>query len=161
RTQTTAAQDTTHDATYDATHDTTKAPSITDDCLAGKILLLVEDIELNQVLAQQLLEDYGATVVVVNNGLKAVNAVQAQAFDAVIMDIQMPIMDGYQATKAIRKNPAFKRLPIIAMTANVSVDDIAACHQAGMDAHVGKPIDENKLVKALITQMHLKRTSEN
>lgn len=131
-------------------------PNLT-NCLLGKTLLLVEDIEVNQILAQQILEDYGAKVTAVNNGLKAVNAVKEAAPDAVLMDIQMPIMDGYQATKAIRKIPELSQLPIIAMTANVSAEDIDNCLRAGMNAHIGKPIDEDKLIKTLLKELNKKK----
>ena len=129
-------------------------PPVTDDCLAGKTLLLVEDIEMNQILAQQILESYGAQVLLATNGLEAVNLLKKQNVDAVLMDIQMPVMDGYQASRAIRERPCHSALPIIAMTANVAPKDIRACEAAGMNAHIGKPIDEDFLLATLMTQIH-------
>ena len=132
----------------------TSIPPVNDECLEGKTLLLVEDIEMNQILAQQILEDYGAQVVLANNGLEAVNILNTQRVDAVLMDIQMPIMDGYQATRIIREAPENATLPIIAMTANVASQDIQACKEAGMNEHIGKPINEDLLLSTLMEQLY-------
>ena len=120
--------------------------------LAGLRLLVVEDNLTNQQVAQELLCDEGAQVVVAANGQLAVDAVAATfpPFDAVLMDLQMPVMDGYTATAEIRRNLGSTPLPIIAMTANVMASDREACLAAGMNDHVGKPFDLSNLVAVLL-----------
>ena len=121
--------------------------------LAGLRLLVAEDNANNQQIARELLEDEGAEVVIALNGLEAVEAVAAAdpPFDAVLMDLQMPVMDGYTATSRIRHNLARLDLPIIAMTANAMASDREACLSAGMNEHVGKPFDLDHLVGILRT----------
>ncbi len=119
--------------------------------LAGAHILLVEDNEINQQVAQELLQDLGIVVSVAVNGLQAVNTLQSAVhFDAVLMDVQMPVMDGYQATQQIRSDPRFERLPIIAMTANAMVADKTAAEKAGMNAHISKPILPATLYATLV-----------
>jgi CheY-like chemotaxis protein len=120
--------------------------------LPGMRLLVVEDNPNNQQVARELLEDEGARVVVAANGQLGVEAVAAAdpPFDAVLMDIQMPVMDGYTATARIRQTLGLADLPIIAMTANALVSDREACLAAGMNAHVGKPFDIADLVAVLL-----------
>ncbi len=120
--------------------------------LQGLRILLVEDNKINQMVADGLLSGEGAQVTVAANGQLGVEAVfqQPGAFDLVLMDVQMPVMDGYEATRTIRKHPAFAQLPIIAMTANAMAEDRAACLQAGMNDHVGKPFELNQLVQLLL-----------
>jgi len=113
--------------------------------LHGAKILLVEDNSINQQVAQEILEDVGLHVSVAENGVKAIQAVQENQFDLVLMDIQMPDMDGYQATRLIRKNPSFTPLPIIAMTAHVMAEDKEKCLNAGMNDHLAKPIDPEAL----------------
>jgi len=108
-------------------------------------ILLVEDNKVNQQVALELLEMTQAQVTIVNNGQEALNIVQKKSFDCVLMDIQMPIMDGYQATECIRKHKKLKDLPIIAMTANVMMNDIQKCIDAGMNAHIAKPINPDEM----------------
>ena len=104
-------------------------------------ILLAEDVEMNQLLAVALLERAGHVVTVVDNGAKAVDAVQAAEYDIVLMDVQMPVKDGIEATMDIRAlGGRFASLPIIAVTANVMPDDIARFRAAGMSDHLGKPI---------------------
>ncbi|MEO5330805.1 MAG: response regulator [Magnetococcus sp. YQC-5] len=117
--------------------------------LQGGQILLVEDNHLNQQVGQELLKMMGISVVIANNGEEAVRMVDESSFDLVLMDIQMPIMDGYQATLEIRKMPHGINLPIVAMTANVMVSDLARCWEVGMNDHVPKPIDPNKLFLVL------------
>nr|WP_316641398.1 CHASE domain-containing protein [uncultured Roseateles sp.] len=119
--------------------------------LQGLRLLLVEDNLNNQQVAQELLEAEGAAVVLASDGQQGVAAVAdtEPGFDAVLMDVQMPVMDGFTATRLIRRQPGRDRLLIIAMTANASADDRAACLAAGMDEHVGKPFDIDGLVALL------------
>ncbi len=110
--------------------------------LSGARLLLVEDNEMNQELATELLEQAGMTVVIANNGQEALDILAKDAaFDGVLMDCQMPVMDGYTATREIRKNPAFKELPIIAMTANAMSGDREKVIEAGMWDHIAKPLN--------------------
>ncbi len=115
----------------------------------GVRLLVVDDNETNQVIARRILEDAGAQVSVAQNGLEAVTSVHVDDFDAVLMDVHMPVMDGYEATQRIRANPRYAELPIIAMTASATVRDRERCNEAGMNAHVSKPIDVTELVATL------------
>ncbi|MBF0587923.1 MAG: response regulator [Magnetococcales bacterium] len=110
------------------------------DRLRGAKVLLVEDNEINQQVAKELLEEEGIQVDVASNGQKGVDAVLGGSFDAVLMDIQMPVMDGYAATRAIRSHTRLAELPIIAMTANAMSGDREKCLLAGMNEHIGKPI---------------------
>jgi len=109
--------------------------------LIGKKILLAEDNVINQQVAKEILRQAGAEVVIAENGQLAVEACKQQTFDLVLMDMQMPIMDGYQASEAIRRSIAFEKLPIIAMTANVMKGDKEKCLQHGMNDYIGKPIN--------------------
>ncbi len=112
-------------------------------------ILLAEDNVINQKVATALLTRLGHQVSVAENGLEALRAIEAESFDAVLMDVQMPLMDGLAATQAIRNLPGPKgRVPIIAMTAG-SDDDAARCLAAGMDGHVGKPFDTGRFFALL------------
>jgi two-component system sensor histidine kinase/response regulator len=156
------------------------------NAIAGARVLLVEDNEINQQVAKEILEGAGLAVTIANNGLEAVNAVKAGNYDAVLMDVQMPVMDGYTATREIRKlecgkenpevgirnwekkpdaqcsmlnaedrgqnsslQPPTSNLPIIAMTAHAMAGDEQKSLNAGMNDHVTKPIDPDKLVTTL------------
>ncbi len=112
-------------------------------------LLLVEDNEINQIIATELLEDVGYSIDVANNGLEAINMLEKDKYSAVLMDIQMPVMDGLTATLKIRQLPEFKDLIIIAMSAHAMQSDIEKSIQSGMNDHVTKPIDPNKLFQTL------------
>ena len=118
-------------------------------------MLLVEDNEINQQVAKEILEGAGLNVTLANNGEEGVNAVKENEYDAVLMDIQMPVMDGYTATKAIRKweggmrNKGEAQIPIIAMTAHAMAGDEDKSLQAGMNGHVAKPIDPDQLFSTL------------
>ena len=120
--------------------------------LAGMRVLVVEDNLINQQVAQELLNGEGALVALAANGQLGVEAVAAAQppFDVVLMDIQMPVLDGYGATKMIREQLGFMQLPIIAMTANAMDSDRQACLAAGMNDHVGKPFDTRQLVSLLL-----------
>ena len=109
--------------------------------LRGARILLVEDNEINQELALELLIGSGINGVVANNGQEALDMLDQQAFDGVLMDCQMPVMDGYEATRAIRAQARYETLPVIAMTANVMAGDREKVLQAGMNDHIAKPID--------------------
>jgi CheY-like chemotaxis protein len=115
---------------------------------------LVEDNEINQQVATELLESAGALVVVANNGGEAVKILtggdQGPAFDAVFMDLQMPEMDGFTTTKLLRRVPGLRKLPIIAMTAHALVEERQRCLDAGMNDHVSKPIDPDNLLSTLL-----------
>jgi len=117
--------------------------------LHGTRLLLVEDNEINQQVAEGLLARVGVSLQIVHNGQQAVEAVRSDAFDGVLMDMQMPVMDGLEATRLIRANGE-KDLPIIAMTANAMPGDREKCLKAGMNDHVSKPVDPNQLYATLI-----------
>jgi two-component system sensor histidine kinase/response regulator len=118
----------------------------------GNKILLVEDNPVNQRVAQRTLQNLAAEVTIANNGAEALERIAAAPFDAVLMDCQMPVMDGFTATRRIREmevKRGTKRLPIIALTANVMSEDRENCLAAGMDAHLGKPIEPAQLVEAL------------
>ncbi|MCL5230659.1 PAS domain S-box protein [Pseudomonas sp. In614] len=123
--------------------------------LAGLRLLVVEDNMLNRQVADELLTREGAQVTLAEGGLEGVSKVMNERapFDVVLMDIQMPDIDGLEATRRIRSNPRFATLPIVAMTANASNTDREACLAAGMNDHVGKPIDLDQLVVTLLLQV--------
>ena len=120
--------------------------------LQGMRLLVVEDNKINQMVAKGLLTQEGADVTLADDGALGVAAVaSAQTpFDAVLMDVQMPVMDGYTATRTLRQDKGLADLPIIAMTANAMASDRAACLDAGMNDHIGKPFDLDKLVALLL-----------
>jgi PAS domain S-box-containing protein len=120
------------------------------DIIKGARILLVEDNQLNQEVATELLRDAGFSVDVAENGAVAVRKVKEHAYDIVFMDMQMPVMDGVSATQEIRKLPQFAGLPIIAMTANAKEDDRRRCLEAGMNDHVAKPVEPDDLWKALV-----------
>ena len=123
------------------------------DRLRGVRILLAEDNEINQQIAVELLEGVGATVEVANDGVEAVRKMLEQPepprVDVVLMDIQMPEMDGYQATRKIRSDPRFASFPIIAMTAHATVEERQKCSEAGMNGHVSKPIDPSALFETV------------
>ncbi len=115
-------------------------------------VLLAEDSPVNQKVTVQLLEKHGHDVVAVGTGGEAVDAVESSSFDMVLMDVQMPQMDGFQATAAIREREgAARRIPIVAMTAHAMKGDRERCLEAGMDGYVSKPIKQQELVAALQT----------
>jgi len=117
--------------------------------LRGARVLLAEDNEINQQVAQEMLERAGLVVGIADNGQEAVQRVKAETYDAVLMDIQMPVMGGFEATQEIRKDSRFKDLPIIAMTAHAMAGDREKSLAAGMNDHVTKPIDPDELFSAL------------
>jgi PAS domain S-box-containing protein len=118
--------------------------------LAGARVLLVEDNELNQELALELLRNAGMSIEIAINGQEALDILARDAdFDGVLMDCQMPVMDGYTATRELRKNPAFLHLPIIAMTANAMAGDREKVIAAGMVDHISKPINVGEMFVTL------------
>jgi len=117
--------------------------------LAGARILLVEDNAINQELARDLLSRVGIVVSVAGDGREALDRLERDAFDAVLMDCQMPVMDGYAATRALRSRPEWKDLPVIAMTANAMAGDRDKVLQAGMNDHIAKPIRVDDLFATL------------
>jgi CheY-like chemotaxis protein/HPt (histidine-containing phosphotransfer) domain-containing protein len=117
----------------------------------GLRILLTEDNPVNQKVARRILEVEGHSIHVAENGREAVEAIRASAFDLVVMDIQMPVMDGYEATAAIREweKPSGRRIPILALTARALEGDRERCLEAGMDGYVTKPIRARKLLDAI------------
>ncbi len=115
----------------------------------GAHLLLVEDNAVNQELALEILQEAGLTVDVASNGAEAVDRVAQQDYDGVLMDCQMPVMDGFEATRRIRQSERNARLPILAMTANAMAGDKEKCLASGMNDHITKPIDVAQLFLTL------------
>lgn len=118
--------------------------------LKGKRILLVEDNEMNLEVATEFLEQVGIILSIATNGQIALDKLTQQSFDLVLMDCQMPVMDGYQATKALRLRPELAQLPVIAMTANAMAGDREMCISAGMNDHIAKPIEVNILYQTLL-----------
>jgi CheY-like chemotaxis protein len=125
-------------------------PSFDIDRMRGARILLVEDNEINQEVAIGQLEDASAFVDLAENGQDALDMIRANDYDAVLMDMQMPVMDGIEATRVIRSNAGFRDLPIIAMTANAMASDRILCLEAGMNDHIAKPIDPDQLFGVLL-----------
>ncbi|KZZ63619.1 hypothetical protein A3765_07790 [Oleiphilus sp. HI0130] len=113
----------------------------------GRTILLVDDNEINRMVAELMLTNVSVNVVMAEDGRQAVDALQEQDFDLVFMDCQMPVMDGYEASRSIRQLAAPKKanVPIIAMTANAMKGDKEMCLNAGMDDYIAKPVDAQKL----------------
>ena len=114
-------------------------------------LLLVEDVDVNRELVRVILEPFEIEIDTATNGVEAIDAVRRAAYDLVLMDLQMPVMDGLTAAAHIRALPdaALQRLPIIAMTADVMPDQVQRCLDAGMNAHLGKPLSPTALLQAI------------
>jgi PAS domain S-box-containing protein len=125
-------------------------PSFNIDRMRGARILLVEDNEINQEVAIGQLEDAEAFVDLAENGEVALGMIRDNDYDAVLMDMQMPVMDGIEATRIIRSESRFKNLPIIAMTANAMASDRILCLEAGMNDHIAKPIDPDQLFGVLL-----------
>ncbi|EPB3091939.1 response regulator, partial [Vibrio vulnificus] len=115
----------------------------------GQTLLLVEDNEVNQEVAIGLLNGTNLNIITADNGKLAIEALEHHPIDLVLMDMQMPVMDGITATKAIRERAEWATLPIVAMTANAMQSDVERCHEAGMNDHVAKPINVHNLYQVL------------
>ena len=128
--------------------------------LSGARILLVEDNEINREVVVGLLENANLSIDQAENGQLAVQMVERNDYQLVLMDMQMPVLDGIAATEAIRRNPRFALLPIVAMTANVMAGDREKCLKAGMNDHVPKPIDPEQLFDTLLRWIH-PRTSLN
>jgi signal transduction histidine kinase len=130
--------------------------SSSSDSLTGKRILLVEDTPVNQVLGKKLLSKFGCRVSLAEDGLRALAAMATEAFDVVLMDLQMPNMGGLEATekqRAREKELGRRRLPIIALTANAMVDDRERCLAAGMDDFIAKPFRADEMLEAIRRQL--------
>ncbi len=132
--------------------------------LQGRRLLLVEDNDLNAEIAATIMEDEGAYVSIAGDGAQAVEAFAANpagTFDAILMDVAMPKMDGLAATRAIRAldRPDAASIPIIAMTGNAFQEDVRECLEAGMNAHIAKPIDAAKAERVIAKAMGRRENS--
>jgi two-component system, sensor histidine kinase and response regulator len=122
------------------------------DSMVVMHILLAEDTKLNQLLIQALLHKLNIDVTFANNGLEAITLLESnQAFDLVLMDVEMPEMDGRAATRQIRKDPRFVDLPIIALTAHCTDEEKQKCLDAGMNDVMTKPINNAALFKVLST----------
>src|SRR3954447_11477350 len=142
------------------THASTSA-AFNFESIRGARVLLVEDNELNQEVATGLLDGAPVTVSAADNGEVAIRMLTDSKYDVVLMDMQMPVMGGLAATRAIRQNSQFKDLPIIAMTANVMAGDREKCVEAGMNDHLAKPIDPDKLFEALLRWIPARTVARN
>ncbi len=129
--------------------------------IRGSYILLVEDNPTNQFLALELLKKLQLQVDVAQDGQQAVEKARGFRYDAILMDLQMPVMNGFEATEAIRKLPEYEDLPIIAMTAAALVSDKTACLQAGMNDFIAKPIEIAQLARVLKKQVAVKALSES
>jgi CheY-like chemotaxis protein len=126
-------------------------------------VLVVEDVALNQLLIKILLDDLGFERDVANDGKEAIEKLQTDSYDIILMDLQMPVMNGFEATDYIR-NKMNSKIPIIALTADVTSDDLSKCKSIGMNDHIAKPIDEkllyNKIVE-LVMKLVKKENNKN
>jgi CheY-like chemotaxis protein len=133
--------------------------------LSGIRVLLVEDNEVNQQVATELLESEGAKITIANHGAEAVKILtqnyQPPPFDVVLMDLQMPEMDGLTATRLLRAQSHLKNLPIIAMTAHVMADEVQRCLEAGMNDHVAKPIDPESFFATIVRWTRARQPADN
>jgi len=128
--------------------------------LVGKKVLLVDDNEINLTVAQTMLTNVGLDVVTAKNGKEAVETANLDSFDAILMDIQMPVMDGFEAAEYIRNHMKLKNIPIIAVSANVMSKDVKKSIDSGMNAHVAKPLRIDVLLSTLVKCISVSRISK-
>ena len=121
-------------------------------------ILLVEDNITNQLIAKKILARINLNTTIANNGEEALIALENQEFDLILMDLHMPVLDGFQTTEAIRLKPQWEKLPIIALTANAIQTDVEQCAAAGMNAHIPKPIDIQTMYKVILDVLKLDGT---
>ncbi|MDD3325588.1 MAG: response regulator [Zoogloea sp.] len=129
--------------------DTRNAEALLAETCRGKAILLVEDEPINQIVAQELLSDTGLVIDTAENGLQAVEMARAKRYDLILMDMQMPKLDGISATRQIRQIPGREAMPIIAMTANAFSEDRVRCLEAGMNDFLSKPVVPDKFYSTL------------
>jgi CheY-like chemotaxis protein len=115
----------------------------------GKKILIVDDNDINQLVVKKVLERQGFFCDLANNGEEAVSAVKKERYECILMDCQMPVLDGYEATKIIRRVEVDTRSRIIAMTANALHGDREKCLESGMDDYLSKPIDFEKMIRLI------------
>lgn len=153
--QQSSAQNTSAVRVYGAAIPSASPPDMTKEALKGLALLVVEDNIINRVVAEGLLRSMGAEITLAVDGFHALEILQSGAdFDLILLDIQMPGMDGCELARKIRLLPgAVNELPLIAMTANVMDDDIARCLAAGMDDHIGKPLNIRTMVDKILARI--------
>lgn len=132
-----------------------------DHSLKGVKILLVEDNEVNRLYANSILNKWQCKVDVADNGHTAVEKIRKSSFDIILMDVQMPIMDGYEATRSIRKIDSKKNVPIIALTANAIKGDIDKCLAAGMNDYLSKPFHPEALFQIISTYINYKNEKKN
>jgi CheY-like chemotaxis protein len=120
------------------------------DEFSGTRILLAEDEPINQEVSRGLLEDAGLVVDLAEDGAQAVTLARQNRYALILMDMQMPNLNGVDATKAIRALPGYAEIPILAMTANAFDEDRQVCLDAGMNDHIGKPVDPDKLFETLL-----------
>lgn len=148
------------DTLLDARLPEKKAIDYMQQVLQGRQVLLVEDVAINQQIAKAFLRKAGVEVVLANDGQEAVDWVKKKHFDIVLMDLQMPVMDGFEATRQIRQLPQGQHLPIIAMTAAAMQHDREACIKADIDDHLPKPLNSQRLLDALLRWTQSGRSSK-
>ena len=128
----------------------TSKETVVTDSLEGLRVLVAEDNNINQMIIEDLLSSVGINVAIAENGIRALEMLQKDSFDVILMDIMMPEMDGLTATSQIRSNSRYDDLPILAMTSNAGMEHIAESKNAGMNDHLTKPVDPEQLYQALI-----------
>ncbi len=131
------------------------------ETISSRKILLVEDNKINQSIVQGMLDGADLKITIANNGLEALKTLHKDSnFDLILMDINMPVMNGYEAVKMIKKDSDLDSIPIVAISANILQSDILASKEAGMDAHLGKPIIIDELFKMLLKYIKPKQKNE-
>jgi len=124
-----------------------------DNTLKGCRILVVDDNEINQLIAREVLNKAGCVISVVENGQAALDIAEKQPFDIILMDIQMPVMDGETATRNLKNNADLQHIPVIAMTANVMTQDVENYFDIGFSGFIGKPFIPEDMLKEISSQL--------